>query len=75
MVEVVREKCRIQCSDDQIIEVDLEDAKRSPVIAGLIDDGGIEEAIPVTQVNRETMEKIMELCEHMRETGTEPEIE
>ena len=55
--------------------MDLEDAKMSPVIAGLIDDGGIEEAIPVTQVNRETMEKIMELCEHMRETGTEPEIE
>ena len=57
--------------------VDLEDIKKSTLVANLIQDiEDLEETpVPVTQVSKQTMEKIMVFLAHMRETSSEPEIE
>ena len=46
-----REKVKLQCADDAILEVDKEDAMASSLIKGLIDDGSADEpdsVLPVT---------------------------
>ena len=66
--------CRLICKDGEIIEVDIETARQSVLISGLIEDGGVEEEIVIAQVNKPVMEKILTFCEHMREYAP-PEIE
>ena len=73
-----REKVKLQCADDAILEVDKEDAMASSLIKGLIEDGSADDPdtpMPVTQVSTAVMEKCMVFVEHMRTSSTEPEIE
>ena len=73
MVEA-RESLKLQCSDDEVIVADLEDAKMSTLIAGMVEDEGTEEAIPITQINKGVMERILQFCAHVRESGEAPQI-
>ena len=41
------DKARLMCKDGEIIEVDEQVARISVLINGLIEDGGIEEDIPI----------------------------
>ena len=66
--------CRLMCKDGEVLEVDVETAKLSVLINGLIEDGGTEDDIPINQVNKPIMKKVIEFCEHMREHAP-PEIE
>ena len=66
--------CRLMCKDGEVIEVDVETAKLSVLINGLIEDGGTEDDIPINQVSKPIMKKVIEFCEHMREHAP-PEIE
>ena len=73
-----REKVKLQCADDEVIDVDKEDAMQSSLIKGLIDDGSADDPdtpLPVTQVSAATMGKCMIFVEHCRTTNSEPEIE
>ena len=68
------EQCRLLCKDGEVLTVDVETAKQSVLINGLIEDGGIDDEIPIAQVNKPIMEKVVVFCEHMREHAP-PEIE
>ena len=59
--------CRLMCKDGEVIEVDVETAKQSVLINGLIEDGGTDDEIPIAQVNKPIMQKVIVFCEHMRE--------
>ena len=79
MVEAAgSEMVKLQCSEDEIINVDKADAEASTLIKGLIDDGGADDPdqpIPIPQVSASVMQKCMVFVSHMRSTGQEPEIE
>ena len=63
MVEVARDTCKLQTADDEIIEADLEDARMSVIINGMIeDDWDMEEPLPIAQVNKAVMQKILVFC-------------
>ena len=66
--------CRLMCKDGEEIEVPIETAEKSVLIKGLIDDGGVDDAIPIAQVNKPIMEKVIAFMDHMRENPP-PEIE
>ena len=66
--------CRLMCKDGEVLEVAVETAKQSVLINGLIEDGGTDDDIPIAQVNKPIMEKVIAFCEHMREHAP-PEIE
>ena len=59
--------CRLMCRDGEVIEVDQETAKISVLINGLIEDGGVEEDIPIAQVTKPVMEKAIAFMTHIRE--------
>ena len=44
------------------------------LVKGMIDDGGVEEVIPLTQVNKVTLEKVIEYCKYIKDNAP-PEIE
>ena len=69
---------KLQCADDELIDVNMTDAKQSSLIKGLIDDGSADDPdtpLPVTQVSASVMAKCMDFVAHMRESNSEPEIE
>ena len=66
--------CRLMCKDGEVIEVDVTAAEQSILIKGLIEDGGTDDDIPVAQVNRPIMEKVIVFCEHAKDNPP-PEIE
>ena len=68
------EKARLLCKDGEVLEVDVETAKQSVLINGLIEDGGTDDEIPIAQVNKPIMEKVLTFCEHLKEHAP-PEIE
>ena len=57
-----------------MIEVDVEVANASVLIRGIIDDSGADEDIPLPQVSRLIMEKIIAFCEHQKDHAP-PDIE
>ena len=78
MVEAVTEKVKLQCIEDQVIEVDkAQVAQYSSLIKGLIDDNAEDPdtPLPIAQVTSSVMQKVMVFVAHMHETNTEPEIE
>ena len=65
---------RLLCKDGEVLEVPVAVANTSKLIAGLIEDSGTDEDIPLTQVDKPTMEKVIVFMERMAE-HTPPEIE
>ncbi len=61
------EKVKLQCSDGEEVEVDVEIAEKSVLIKGLIDDSGTEEQIPLPNVKRPILEKVIVFCQHLRD--------
>ena len=49
-------------------------AERSLLIKGMIDDSGVEEEIPLPNVKKNILEKVVSFCLHLRENSP-PEIE
>ena len=64
--------CRLLCKDGEVLEVPV--ASTSKLITGFIEDSGTDEDIPLTQVDKPTMEKVLIFIECMAE-HTPPEIE
>lgn len=55
---------KLQCSEDQIIEVNKSHAEASSLIKGLIDDGGDDDApLPIPQVSASVMTKCIQYVE------------
>ena len=68
------QKCRLMCKDGEVLEVDVAVASQSVLIKGLIEDSGTDEEIPISQVSKHIMEKIITFMEHMKDNAP-PEIE
>ena len=61
------EQVKLLCSDGDEVEVDVEVAEKSVLIKGLIDDSGIEEQIPLPNVKRPILEKVIDFCKHLKD--------
>lgn len=56
---------KLACANGHILVVPIEVARVSELICGLIEDGAdLKEAIPVPQVKKEVMDKVMIFCEY-----------
>ena len=68
------EKVKLQCNDGEVLEVDVPAAEKSVLIKGLIEESGTEEEIPLPQINKKTLEKVIVFCTHIC-TNEPPEID
>ena len=59
------EKVKLQCNDGEVLEVDVGAAEKSVLIKGLIEESGTEEEIPLPQINKKTLEKVIVFCTHI----------
>ena len=79
MVEAAgQETVKLQCAEDELIDVNKAHAEHSTLIKGLIDDGGAEDPdqpLPIPQVSAAVMNKCMDFVALMQVVGQEPEIE
>ena len=64
----------LMTKDGETMTVDVEVAKESVLIKGILEDNGTEEEIAVSQVTRAIMQKVITFCEHIKEHAP-PEIE
>ena len=56
------ETVKLQCKDGEVVEVARNVAEKSVLINGLIEDSGVEEEIPLPQVKKAVLEKILVFC-------------
>ena len=68
------QKVKLICENGESMMVDLDVAERSLLIKGMIDDSGADEEIPLPNVKKGILEKVVAFCLHMRENAA-PEIE
>ena len=68
------DKVKLLCSDGDEVEVDVDVAEKSVLIKGLIDDSGTDEQIPLPNVKRAILEKVITFCTHLKDHQP-PEIE
>ena len=59
-------KVKLVTSEGEIVEVDVDVASKSVLIKGMIDDSGVEEEIPLPNVKRSVLEKIITFCTYSR---------
>ena len=59
-------KVKLVTSEGEIVEVDVDVASKSVLIKGMIDDSGVEEEIPLPNVKRSVLEKIIQFCTYSR---------
>jgi S-phase kinase-associated protein 1 len=57
-------KVKLQSSDNQVFEVDEEVANESLTIKNMIEDTGVEETVPLPNVNGKVLAKIIEYCKY-----------
>ena len=61
------EKVTLVPEEGEGIEVEVDIAQMSVLVKSMIDDGGIEEEIPLPNVKRATLDKVIEFCQHHKE--------
>jgi S-phase kinase-associated protein 1 len=54
-------------SEGSELEVDLDTAQMSVLIKSMIDDSGPEEDIPLPNVKKNILEKVIEFCQHLKD--------
>ena len=59
---MAEDKVRLLCNDGEVVEVEVKIAEKSVLIKGLIEDSGVEEEIPLPQVKKPILEKIVVYC-------------
>jgi S-phase kinase-associated protein 1 len=68
-------KIKLVSHDQETIEVEKSVAIQSVLIKSMLEDAGEDEDIPVPNVSSAVLNKILEFCRHVRDTGPCPEIE
>ena len=59
------ETVKLLCNDGEVVEVPVNVAEKSVLIKGLIEDSGTEEEIPLPQIKKAVLEKIVVFCTRM----------
>ena len=67
------DKVKLLCCDGEEVEIDKDVAEKSVLIKGLIDDSP-DEQIPLPNVKRPILEKVIDFCKHIKDHPA-PEIE
>ena len=65
---------KLATAEGEIVEVDKNIASHSVLIRGIIEDSGIEDDIPLPQIKKPILEKILEYCNYI-EKNAPPEID
>ena len=65
---------KLVTSEGEKMEVPIDVAARSVLIKGMIDDAGVEEDIPLPNVKKNILTKVVEFCTYLNEHPP-PEIE
>ena len=60
--------------DGETVEVDVDIACKSILVKGIIDDSGVDDEIPLPQIKRSILDKIIEYCTYIH-SNQPPEIE
>ena len=68
------EMIKLQTMDGEIVEVKKEIACMSGLVKGIVDDSGVDDEIPLPQVKKDILVKIIEYCTFIN-TNSPPEIE
>ena len=68
MAEVVK----IRTGDEQVSEVPKDVACQSLVVKAAVEDYGVDEEVPLLEVTKPVLDKVMEYCAHLKEVGTPP---
>ena len=50
------------------MSIDLDIANRSVLLKGMIDDSGIEDEIPLPNIKKPILDKIVAFCIHLRDS-------
>lgn len=64
---------KLETKEKEIITADAELMSKSVLIKGMIDDGGIDEIIPLPEVSNSILNKIIEFLTHLKDNQP-PEI-
>jgi len=67
-------KVKLVTSEGEKVEVDVEIASKSVLIKGMIDDAGVEEDIPLPNVKKAILDKVVAFCVYLKDHAP-PEIE
>ncbi len=61
------DKVKLIPEEGEAIEVEVDIATMSVLVKSMIDDAGTEEDIPLPNVKKNTLEKVIEFCQHYKE--------
>jgi S-phase kinase-associated protein 1 len=50
---------KLQTTEGEVVDVDEDIITKSILVKGMIDDGGVDELIPLPDVNKKTLEKVI----------------
>merc|ERR1712083_202186 len=64
---IMAETVNLVTNDGETTTVAVETIKKSVLVNGLIEDAGIEEDIPLPQIKKETLEKVIVYCEYLKD--------
>ena len=56
---------KVTTLEGNVTEVPVKIISKSTLVKGLIEDSGIEEEIPIPNVKKAILDKIIEFCEHI----------
>ena len=63
------EMCKLLCSDEIIVDVELETAVMLPLIKLLVADAGKETIFPLVLVSSKTLKKVVCFLDHVHNAG------
>ena len=65
---------RSRNKDGEVVEVERSVAEQSTLVKGLIDDGDIEEEIPLANTKKATLDKVINFCNYIKDNAP-PQID
>ena len=68
------EMVKLVCKDGEVVEVERSVAEQSTLVKGLIDDGDIEEEIPLANTKKHTLDKVINFCNYIKDNAP-PQID
>jgi S-phase kinase-associated protein 1 len=68
------EMVKLVCKDGEVVEVERSIAEQSTLVKGLIDDGDIEEEIPLANTKKATLDKVIVFCQYIKDNAP-PQID
>ena len=75
MVESLVPKLKFTTSDGQEVEEEKDLMMKAVLISNAIEEGGSDDVIPLPEITKATLVKVIEFLKHLKEGNPPPEIE